>query len=149
MALVDVTTETVIERPLEEVRAFTRDPLNAPRWYASIASVAWRSEPVVAVGSEVEFVARFLGRELRYTYALVELDADHLVMRTAQGPFPMETGYRWTALDPARTRMGLRNRGEPHGFAAVGAPLVAAAMRRANVADLARLKALLERTAAG
>jgi hypothetical protein len=40
--------------------------------------------------------------------------------------------------------MRLRNRGEPSGFAAVTAPVMAAAMRRANQADLRRLKAALE-----
>jgi hypothetical protein len=40
--------------------------------------------------------------------------------------------------------MTLRNRGEPSGFAAVTAPVMMLAMRRANEADLRRLKALLE-----
>ena len=42
------------------------------------------------------------------------------------------------------TRMTLRNRGEPSGFAKVGAPVMAAAMRRANRKDLAALRAVLE-----
>lgn len=48
--------------------------------------------------------------------------------------------------------MSLRNRGEPTGFAGfagfagVAAPVMAAAMRRANRKDLAALKAILERT---
>jgi hypothetical protein len=42
------------------------------------------------------------------------------------------------------TRMTLRNRGRPSGFARVTAPAMAAAMRRANVADLARIRDLLE-----
>ena len=40
--------------------------------------------------------------------------------------------------------MTLRNRGEPSGFSKLAAPLMAAAMRRANRKDLARLKAKLE-----
>ena len=41
--------------------------------------------------------------------------------------------------------MSLRNRGQPSGFAKVVGPMMAAAMRRANRKDLARLKSLLER----
>ena len=65
-------------------------------------------------------------------------------MATAEGPFPMETTYTWEDADAADTRMTLRNRGEPSGFATVVAPLMGRAMRRADRKDLARLKRVLE-----
>jgi hypothetical protein len=141
---VDVLTETVIARPCAEVVAYAGDPTNAPHWYANIVSVRWRTSPPLAAGSKLDFVARFLGRTLTYTYEIVECSPERLVMRTAQGPFPMETTYTWQPVDAAHTRMTLRNRGEPSGFAKVSAPMMAAAVRRANVKDLAALKALLE-----
>lgn len=142
---VDVCTEIVIERPLDVVAGYAGDPTNAPEWYVNIQSVDWQTEPPVAVGSRMDFVARFLGRRLAYTYEVVELVLPHrLVMRTAEGPFPMETSYEWTAAGDGRTRMTLRNRGEPSGFASVAGPMMAAAMRRANTKDLANLKRLLE-----
>jgi hypothetical protein len=100
----------------------------------------------VAVGTKLRFRAQFLGRMLEYTYEVREFDpARRFVMATAQGPFPMETTYAWDDAAPGRTKMTLRNRGEPSGFAAVTAPVMRLAMRRANEADLRRLKALLER----
>jgi hypothetical protein len=147
---VDVLTEIVIDRPCGEVAAYAGDPTNAPQWYTNIASVTWRTSPPVAIGSTMDFVARFLGRRLAYTYEVVELEPERkLVMRTAQGPFPMETTYTWTPLDEGRTRMTLRNRGEPTGFANVAAPVMVAAMRRANRKDLATLKRVLERSSSG
>jgi uncharacterized membrane protein len=142
---VDVFTEIVVERPLDVVAGYAADPSNAPQWYANIESVRWQTAPPVAVGSRLDFVAHFLGRRLAYTYEIVELLPLHrLVMRTAQGPFPMETSYEWSPVSEEATRMSLRNRGEPSGFAGVVAPVMAAAMRRANQKDLARLKSLLE-----
>jgi uncharacterized protein YndB with AHSA1/START domain len=142
---VDVLTETVIRRPVADVAAYAGDPTNAPEWYVNIDSVEWETPPPVGVGSRMAFVARFLGRRLAYTYEVVELvPGERLVMRTAQGPFPMETSYTWQALDPGTTRMVLRNRGRPSGFAGIAAPVMAAAMRRANQKDLAALRSLLE-----
>lgn len=142
---VDVLTETVIRRPVAEVAAYAGDPDNAPEWYANIDSVEWRTPRPVAVGSCIDFVARFLGRRLAYTYEVIEFVPDHrLVMRTADGSFPMETTYTWEALDAEATRMTLRNRGRPAGFSSVAAPFLAAAMRRANHKDLAALRTRLE-----
>ncbi len=142
---VDVSTETVIERPRDDVAAYVADPMHAPEWYRNIESVSWETPPPAQVGSRLAFVARFLGRRLAYTYEVVELVAgERLVMRTAEGPFAMETTYTWESLGPGRTRMTLRNRGEPSGFARLGAGVMAAAMRRANQKDLAALKARLE-----
>jgi uncharacterized protein YndB with AHSA1/START domain len=144
---VDVLTETVIERPRDEVARYAADPSNAPGWYENIRSVTWRTPPPLRVGSEVDFEARFLGRRLSYTYEVVEhVPGRRLVMRTADGPFPMETTYTWESLDPGTTRMTLRNRGEPSGFGVVAAPALQAAMRRANRKDLDRLAEILGRT---
>jgi uncharacterized protein YndB with AHSA1/START domain len=145
---VDVLTEITIARPRSEVARYVQDPSNAPQWYVNIESVEWLSRPPLAVGSRLAFVARFLGRRLAYTYEVVELvPEERLVMRTEQGPFPMETTYEWTSIGDSSTRMTLRNRGEPAGFAGFAAPLMAAAMRRANRQDLQRLKGLLEQAA--
>ena len=142
---VDVLTETVIEAPLHRVAGYAADPGNAPEWYADIESVEWLSEPPLRTGSRLAFVAHFLGRRLAYTYEMIEyVPGERLVMRTAQGPFPMETTYTWSAQGEDATRMTLRNRGEPSGFAKVSAPVLVAAMRRANRKDLATLKEVLE-----
>ncbi len=138
-------TETTIGRPVEVVSTYAADPTNAPEWYANIESVDWQTPPPITVGSRMTFIARFLGRRLEYTYEIVELvPGERLVMRTAEGPFPMETTYTWAETPSGRTRMTLRNRGEPRGLSKVSAPLMARAIRRANRKDLERLKGILE-----
>jgi uncharacterized membrane protein len=143
---VDVVSEIVIARPRPQVAAFACDPDTATEWYENIKSVEWRSPPPLAVGSRLAFAAAFLGRRLEYTYEVRELvPGERFVMRTAEGPFPMETTYAFADAPGGGTRMTLRNRGEPAGFAKVAGPVMARAMRRANGQDLRRLKAILER----
>ena len=145
MTAVDVTVETVVDRPVDVVSAYAGDPTNAPEWYVNIRSVEWQTPPPVAVGSRMDFVAHFLGKRIAYTYEVAELvPGERLVMRTQQGPFPMETTYTWSSAGEGRTRMTLTNRGEPKGFAAITGPLMEKAMRRATTKDLARLKGILE-----
>jgi uncharacterized protein YndB with AHSA1/START domain len=142
---VDVQVETEIRRAPADVAAYAGDPGHAPQWYVNIREVTWLTEPPVRVGSRMDFVAQFLGRRLAYTYEVVELvPGERLVMRTADGPFPMETTYTWEPAGDGATRMTLRNRGTPSGFAGLAAPVMERAMRRATTKDLARLKTLLE-----
>lgn len=143
--MVDVVSEIVIRRPRKVVAAFASDPGNAPRWYTNIKSVHWESTPPLAVGARLAFRARFLGRNLDYVYEFTELDpGTRLVMRTAQGPFPMQTTYTWADTEGSATRMTLRNTGQPAGFSAVVNLLMAPMMRRAMRKDLALLKQILE-----
>ena len=142
---VDVVTEIEIRRPRAEVSRFAADPTNATAWYKNIRAIEWETPPPAAVGSRIRFSARFLGRTLEYTYEVRDLEPGRrFVMATAQGPFPMETTYTWEDAPGGATRMILRNRGEPSGFAAVAATVMTRAMRKANEADLQRLKSILE-----
>lgn len=145
---VDVVSEIVIQRPRALVSSYAAEPDNAPRWYVNLQSVEWKSPRPLRVGSELAFVAHFLGRRLVFTYDVREcVPGELLVMRTSQGPFPMETTYRWSSVGEGSTRMVLRNRGEPSGFSRIATPLLSAAMLRANRKDLSRLRSVLEDSA--
>ena len=143
---VDVATDIVINRGPDVVSAYASDPSNAPVWYENIKGVEWKTEPPVRVGAQMAFVAKFLGRRIAYTYEVTDfVPGRRLVMRTTEGPFPMETTYTWEATLDGSTRMTLRNRGVPTGFSRIVAPVMAMAVRRANQKDLAALKRILER----
>jgi uncharacterized membrane protein len=142
---VDVRTQIEVDRPRDEVAAFAADPDNAPRWYTNIKQVTWKSPRPLAVGSQIEFVAEFLGRRLLYTYEVKELvPGERFAMATAEGPFPMRTTYAWRDAPGVGTTMELRNEGQPSSFKSIAAPFMKLAMKRENRNDLRRLKELLE-----
>src|SRR5688500_9530287 len=129
MSFVNVTTEIIIERPVNKVAGYASDPDNATQWYANIKSVTWNTSKEIRVGSKIEFMAQFLGKRLIYTYEIVEfLPNEKFVMRTADGPFPMETTYLWKSLSENKTKMTLINRGSPSGFSKFLAPFMSFAM---------------------
>lgn len=143
--MVNVLTEITIYAPLAKVADYAANPDNAPKWYVNIKSADWKTPQPLTVGSQVAFVAHFLGRNLAYTYEFIELvPRQKIVMRTAEGPFPMETTYTWTAVDDNTTKMTLRNSGLPTGFSKLIAPFITMMMRKANNNDLKKLKHLLE-----
>ena len=142
--MVTVQTEILIRRPRAEVAEYASDPDNAPQWYVNIDRSQRLTPGPVAVGSRVAFIARFLGKELNYTYEFVEyVPGEKLVMRTAQGPFPMQTTYTW-ADDDGGTRMTLGNSGSPSGFSKLAGLFMAPMIRRQTRKDLQKLKAVLE-----
>lgn len=143
---VEVSTETVINRPVDVVAAYAADPTNAPEWYSNISAAEWDGDGGTEAGSRVKLTAKFMGMTMPpYTYTVVSHEpGSSFVMRTEDGPFPVETTYTWTAIDGDSTHMTLTNRGEPSGLASLTAPMVTNGMRKALPKDLAQLKAILE-----
>ena len=143
---VDVVTDIEIALPRTRVAEYAADPDNATTWYRNIKRVDWKSKKPLQVGSQIAFVAAFLGRTIAYTYEVKEfVPGQRLVMATSEGPFAMETTYSWQDVDGGGTKMTLRNRGRPSGFGQIAGPMIAAGMRRANAKDLSLLKQVLER----
>ena len=89
--MVDVITNIIINSQLQSVAEFSSDPDNATKWYVNIKSAIWKTPKPVVVGSQIDFVAHFMGKKLSYTYEVIEKSPTKFVMRTAQVPFPMET----------------------------------------------------------
>ncbi|MBI2685062.1 MAG: SRPBCC family protein [Acidobacteria bacterium] len=141
----DICTTVEISRPLMDVVAYSADPTNARAWYRNIKFIEWRSLPPLRTGTLVAFFGRFLGRTRTYHYEVTEfVVGERLVMRTAQGPFPMETTYTWEPMPNGATRMTLRKRGTAKGLSRLAVPLLTRSIRRANETGLRHLKQILE-----
>ena len=74
------TTTIVSPKPAGEVFAYLSDFATAAEWDPGVARAERRTAPPVRVGTEVEIVARFLGRDVPLVYVVEELDAPRRVL---------------------------------------------------------------------
>lgn len=121
------------------------DPDKASLWYRNIKPSKWITPKPLQARSRIAFEAESLGKKLRYVYEVSELSDNRLVMKTADGPFPMETSYAFEAAGPGKARMTLRNRGNPSGFSLLFAPFISGMRKKENKKDLPTAKAILEK----
>jgi uncharacterized membrane protein len=141
---VDVTASATIDRPPEEVAAYLRDPANDTSWIGGLRSARLLAPEPVAVGSQVERVASFLGRRVEYVNEITELTGDRLVMRSVRSPFPMRVTYGHRPTTDNATEVSVRVEGDAGRYYALLAPLLAVAVRRSITRDLGNLKRVLE-----
>jgi uncharacterized membrane protein len=141
---VDVTATATIGRPREEVAAYLRDPANDTRWIGGVRSARLLTPEPVAVGSQVERVASFLGRRVEYVSEITELTGERLVMRSVRSPFPMRVTYGHRQATDGTTAVSVRVEGDAGRFYALAAPLLGVAVRRSISRDLQNLKQVLE-----
>lgn len=143
------SAETRIARPIAEVAAFVMDPENDSAWIGGIQSVTVLTPPPIAIGTRVERVAHFLGRELRYVNDVTALEPGaSLEMRSHSAPFPMTVRYSFAENESSTTTTRVELEGDPGWFFRVAGPLLRLAVRRNLRGDLGRLKDLLEAASA-
>ncbi len=143
---IDITVETTIGRPREEVARFATDPANDPLWIGGIREARTITDGRLAPGSRVARVASFLGKRIEYVNEIDELlPGKRLLMHSVAGPFPMRVTYEFADAD-AGSVVRIRVEGDAGGFYAVARPVLRRKVRRSVESDLARLKGLLERS---
>lgn len=138
-----------IERPAEAVFDFVTDFPKNPTWQRGMQSCRWTSEPPLQVGSTYEQHARFLGKDLYQSFAVVELDPGRRIKFTStSGSFPITVTRTVDAVGESRARFTEAVEGDARGFYRIATPLLGWLVRRAIARDFPVLKRILEAAAA-
>ena len=141
---IDTTAVITVGHPRQEVAAYLTDPANDPRWIGGLRSARLLTAPPVGVGSQVERVARFLGRRVEYVNEITELSGTRLAMRSVRSPFPMRVTYGFEDAGAAGTEVSVRVEGDAGRMYRLADPVLARLVRRSVRRDLRTLKRVLE-----
>ena len=146
---IDITAQTVVRRPREEVAAWTMDPANDPQWIGGLQEARLLTDPPLGVGGRTQRIARFAGRRIEYVLEVRELEPGRLLdMDSVVAPFPMRVTYTFEDAPGGGTIVRNRVRGGPGGPMALLSPLTARMVRRNVQRDLDALRDVLEATEA-
>ena len=144
---IDVSASIEIARPSGDVAAFAMEAENDPAWIGGISSARRLTPGPTAIGTQVERVAHFLGRQIEYVMEVAEIDPGRrIVLRSIKSPFPMQVTYTFEP-DAAGSQASVRVEGGPEGFMRHADSLMSLAVRRNLRRDVARLKEICEASA--
>lgn len=142
--MVRFETTVTIDRPVQEVFAFVRDPETLPQWQAGVVAVETEQQGPLQAGSKLTEIRKFLGRELRSTLQITALDENRtLNLKVLEGPIPFSVNQDFEALGGS-TKVTVVGEGEPGGLFKLAEPIVGKAAERQLKADFETLKDLLE-----
>lgn len=141
----DVSAQTVIDRPLEDVFGYMSKLHNVPEWLDGCKKV-WELEgDSEAVGGKVAHLDEFMGREFEAHFEVIEWEAPRrMVFEAISGPF-RGTSEETLDEEEGATRVTIRVKGEPTGvlkFLSFGASRMA---QQQIERSLDNLKEILER----
>lgn len=143
--MIDVTVDTSVERPIDEVFAFVADMENEPRWHTDIVEAERLTHGEVGEGTtyRVQFRSQPMSPP-EGTVEIVEFEPNHrIVSRSDMGDMKPELTHVFEEADGG-TKVTRRIQIETSGFMTLVSPVMKVMVRRRNVQFLDNLKRLLE-----
>lgn len=134
-----------IQRPVHDVWDFVMDLPATPQWRPRMSDARWLNEGEPGVGSRFRVSAKALGVTFKFELEVTEWEPPHyFAYRQEQGPVRIDSAMEWVAeRDGCRFLIG----GNPttrNVLVKLATPLLRANLLTQNMADLRRLKAIME-----
>lgn len=146
--MIEVTSEVLVDRPVDVVFDYLADPTNNPAWQDGMVACSWRSDPPIAVGSVYEQHATMMGRQIESVFEVTAYDGEgderSITIRTIESTFPIEVTRTVVATGDGTSRASAVVRGDASGVFRLAEPLMRRVVQRSVRGDYARLKQVLE-----
>jgi len=134
----------VIDRPIEEVFAFSTDQEKIALWAGPVTEAKQTSEGPLGVGTTSTRVIHFVGRRIESNYEVTQYQPNsRFSAKTTSGPIPIVEAYTFEAGEGG-TKVTVAMEGDPAGFFKLAKPIFARILKRQMENDVRTLKDLLE-----
>ncbi len=134
----------MIDRPVEEVFAFSTDIGNLALWAGPVTEATQTSEGSPGVGTTSTRVTQLLGRRFESDYEITEYQPNiRYAAKTTSGPVPIVETLSFEGSDGG-TKVTIAGELETTGFFKLAEPILARITKRQVENDVATLKDLLE-----
>ena len=133
----------IINKPVEEVFAFTNEPENTAKWQPDVVSVEYpNGKP--KEGDQFKEVRKFMGKDMETTLEITALKPNvQYSAKTLTGPVPYEVSVNFESVEGG-TKMTTVIEGEAGGFFKLAEGMVAKQLNKSLKEDSERLKSVLE-----
>jgi len=139
-----IETSIVVNRPLEEVFAFTTNLENQLKYQPRLLEAKKTSEGPIGVGTTWRLVGKVLGQRMEFEQQCTEYELNRKFSgRPRSGPFPLEERCTYEQVEGG-TRFNLTFDFQPRGFMKLAEPLLVSMLKRQAETDLMNLKKLME-----
>ena len=142
--MIKLESNTVINRPIEEVFAFVTDSEKMSQWMSELVEAKQTSEGPVGVGTTISAVANVMGRRIENIQEVVAYEPNSkYTIKATSGPVANEDAFTFDSV-AGGTNVTRVVEAEIGGFFRLAEPLFARMMGRQFETNFANLKDLLE-----
>ena len=141
--MITFSESVLIDKPVEEVFAFTANLNNLPKWQKSVLSVDTTAAGI-SKGSQYSLVRKFMGREVKATMEVTDYTPNSLLaLKGMDGTVNLKLKNTFEP-EGKSTKLTINMEAEVGGFFKVAESVVAKQMKEQMKGDELVLKGLLE-----
>ena len=140
----DLSATTMIDLPASEVFAYVTDVTHDARWRTGVVEAGYSSDAPLRVGSTGFDRGESKGRDVTVEWTVFEFESGRLVRWALDSGPIVGTGAAICEPQGEHTRFTLEALVTPAGWYRLLGPIFGRVGRRQNLADVQKLKSILE-----
>ena len=139
--MINLTSSTLIERPVEQVFDFVSTPENDFHWQYGTLATARLSEGVSSMGTFFRSIGHSMGQRTLSTFEVTENEPNRrYAFKSLSGPFCLQASYNFEMVENSCTKINISIQAEVVDFVRMDEGILEKKMRKQLGENLLMLK---------